>query len=698
MTRCYRPSLQTSLHFQQDTTMAKKTKTEEKLLTELLQHYRMWTEDNERRMHRDNGWNDVTDAYYGVLPDDWPYITRMVDPRIRTTLLEKNARLLNSKLRGTLVPREDGDTISASINNAVLNYQWETANDGGSMLMKIGICDMDARLYASKFALVKWKYEVDDDDNVVFDGNEIYPLDIRDSGMDPNSSHIRNAKWFQHRSWEYVEDLEDQTDAVGTPRFKNLDKIKRSLSEKLGQKRSSTRTTDYVPRGKTLRGMEDRVGEDRSFPQIKVVTEYRPDRWITFSPDYEVILRDIPNPYAHKRIPIAQLRYYPLQDDPLGESEVEPVLDIWRAIQATLCGYMDESILKMRPPLKVIEGAARVETIQYGPETQWLVTRQDAIEEMNSNGDSLQYFQTTYQALVSAFNVAMGDLSQGISNFGPFEDDNKTATEIKASVRQQNTRDQKNQNDLGEFIKEIMLMWCSNNKQFLFSDSEKKEHVIRIVGADQYNSFVRAGMDQSEVSPEAMQMIGDIIEQNPDMTDTEIQELLEVASVPKYPVVLNPAEKDPAKLKVKPKLSVSERGDSAELSIVPEDLEGTYDYIPDVKSMSIGASEELERARQAAIALLTSNETVLMLLQEEGFRPNVKELISSTLQGQGLKDTDRFFRKLETNAINQQGIAPQGVGQMAGTLPVGGPAGIPGVPAAGASGGVQPQMAGPQPL
>lgn len=657
-----------------------------KLITELKQHYLMWTQDNEKRMTRRNGWNDITDAYYGKLPDDWPYLTRITDPRIRTSLIEKNGRLLNAKLKGRLVPREGGDMLSASINNAVLDYQWDTANEGGSMMVKMGICDMDTRLFQSKFALVKWRYELDSNGNCIFDGNDMTPLDIRDCGMDMAAGHVRGAKWFQHRSWVYLEDLERQTDVSGAKTFKNLGELKSKLAEKLGQKRSSTRTTDYVPRVLTLRGLEDRTGEDTAFPVVKIVTEYREDRWITFTPDYDLILRDIPNPYAHGRIPVAQLRYYPLQDDALGESEVEPVLPLWRAIQATICSYMDEVILKMRPPLKIIENAARIETIQYGPEAQWLVDRQDAVEEMRSGGDSLAYFQTTYQALTSAFNTAMGDFSQGISNFGPFESGNKTATEIKASTRQQNSRDQKNQNDLGEFIKDIMMMWQANNKQFLFSDPNKVEHIIRIVGQDQYNYFKRAGLGESEVPTEAMQMISDIIEQNPNMSDEEVNVLMESAAIPKYPVVLNPKEKDPTKLMVKPKMRINEMGDSAEVSIIPSDLEGTFDYIPDIKSMSVGAGEEAMIARQNAITMLTANPTVLQLLQQEGWRPNVKELISSSLEDIGNKDASRYFTKIE------QGT--EGTSQMGGINPNSGVEGLQGIPQTNPNVGVPAEMGG----
>ena len=651
---------------------------EERTLQEVTRHYIMWTEDNEIRLNRKYGWNDVTDAYWGKLPSDWPYNARTIDPRIRTSLLEKNARLLNSKLRGRLVPREGGDVIKARINNAILDYQWDTANDGGSMLEKLSVTDMDSRLYSSKFALVPWKYECDDEGNVIFNGNEFKPLDIRDCGMDPTCDHIRNAKWFQSRVWRKIDDYEHMNDLSASekePMYKNLDKLK----EMLKSGKSDRRDNAYQDRVLTLKGLTDRYGDDQSYPIIEEVTEYRKDRWITFAPRYKIILRDIPNPYAHKKIPIVQLRYYPIQGDPLGESEVEPVIPLWREIQAIRCGFLDSMNIHMRPPLKVIMDQVRIETIVFGPEAIWQVNRADAITEHQSSGDPMRFYQTALQSALSAFNTAMGDTSMGVSAVDP-SDTKRTATEIKKSSQQQLTRDQKNQTSLSEFIQDMMSMWMSNNRQFLFADPTKKEHILRIVGNDLFSYFERAGLHEMETSLEGVQAIGDaIVEQGGNVSDDDINSLIQAGEMPKYPVIENPQEKDPSKLIVKPKMSINEMRDGAELTVVPEDLDGTYDYIPDVKSMAAGAQNELLEARQQAIETL-QNPQVLQLLAGQQIQPNMKEVLISQFEDAGLKDAERLFvpmqqvqpqldsqaamnMQLPVNSMNGQPIPSEGAAQ-----------------------------------
>ena len=654
-------------------------KTEDETMLLLLEHYNDWNDDNDIRRTRKNGWDAVTDAYWGQLPpeEDWPYETRVVDPRIRTSIIDKTARLLNGKLRGRLIPRDgESDVLSAAFNNVVLDYQWDTASNGGTMLTKLTICDQDTRLYASKYALVLWKTIKDEDGNIIFDSNEFDPIDIRDFGSDFASRHIKDAKWAQVREWTFVEDLEQMNEmASGDAKFKNMEELKRLVGlegKGKGKKtfRSDKRKNEYLSRIKQLKGLEDRLGEDTAFPIVEIVTEYRADKWFRFSPRHNLLLQEFDNPYDHKRIPVSQLRYYPLQDDPLGESEVEPVMGLWKAIQAVLCGYLDEMNIKMRPPLKIIEGAARIETIVYGAEAQWLVNRPDAITESETNQGAIRWFQTTYSALVSAFNTAMGDLSLGVSNIEPFQTD-KTATEVRATERQQNVRDQKNQADLSEFIQDVMMMWLSNNRQFLFTNENKKQYVLRIVGGEMFDYFKRSGLDGSEVSEESMQTVSDIIrEQGGNVSDQDITEMIEAAKVPKFPVIDNPEEKNPDKIDMKPKMDVSEAGDSAQVTLIPEDIQGTFDYIPDVRSMAAGAKADLQFARQAAIARFT-NPNVVQLLTSEGWRGKIKELMSAELEEAGLSDADRFFEKLPGQVAGGQNGQTQ-TQEIPGTTPTGG--------------------------
>lgn len=655
------------------------------ILQEVQTHYTDWTEDRDIRMTRENGWNDVLDAFFGRLPENWPYLSQVVDPVLRTTIIEKKARLTNSKLRGRLVPREGADIISARINNALLDFQWDNAQDGGSMNHKWGIMDQDTRLFASNFGLVTWKYceyEENGEKKVTFNGNEFKPLDVRNVGL-THGDNVRNAKWVQVSDYVTFDELEEENQLPGEPKYPGLPALKAALAENSQDRRDN----NYQSRIKSLKGLTDRLGQDEAFPVIEVVTEYRPDRWITFSPKHNVLLRDIPNPYKHGKIPIVQLKYFPLSDDPWGESEVESVLPLWRAIQATINGFLDTMNIHMQPPLKVLEGLARMETIVWGPGATWIINQENAITEHQGSGEPLRYFQTTYSSLKAAFNTAMGDSSQGVGSVDPFNPD-KTATEVKKIEKQQNVRDQDNQNALSDALKDMMAMWISNNQQFLFANPDMHEYILKIVGEKDFAFFKQAGMADMVLDHESTQTIADtILAQNGDVNDLQMQELMNAAYTPAYPVVENPEEKDPEKLKIKPKMRLDDTGTEAEISMVPEDLNGTFNYIPDVKSMSSGADAEMQEARREATDLLFNNTNVIQLLAQEGKKPNASEILTEIFEASGTRDASRFFSDISAGGIQQ------GADQTAGTQP---PMAQPGLPT-GAAPAPQAgqQMAGP---
>lgn len=627
--------------------MARKKKLpEDELLTELLEHYETSTSDNDIRRTRKNGWNDVLDAYFGVLPSNWPYLAKVSDPLIRTAILRKTARLINSKLRGQLVPREGGDVIRGKINNAILDYQWDMADEGGSMLEKTALSDMQGRLFGASFGLCYWAIKKVGD-KVVYEGNELKILDNRDVYVDYTANHVKNANWVQVREFLSLEDLEERNENSPEPIYKNLEELKKLMSADKKTVVSDRRDNLYDSITKEIRGLEDRIGTDRAFPTIEVVTEYRKHRWITFVPRFKLILRDVDNPYDHKRIPVVQLRYYPVGDDVYGESEVESVLPLQRAANAMLCGFIDEMNLTMKPPIKVANNATvRLDTIVYGPNAVWLTGDSvNNVVEHQAGGEAVRNFQTVYPAIKAAFNEAIGETTQGMSDMDPMQGD-KTATEVKSFEKQKASRDQYNQIYLEQFLKDVMMIWLENNQQFLFDDPTRHTLVFRIVGRGIMQDLQRLGLDEMELPKESQKAITEMIEmQEGNVSDQEIKLLTEELSVPKYPVITNPTAKNPEDYDIKSKMEVDEAGQYATLLVTPDDMDGRYDYIPDIKSMAAGNYQEQIQGRNMAMQMML-NPGIQQMLAMEGFKPKVKELLSDILEDTGISDPEKLFESM----------------------------------------------------
>jgi len=358
------------------------------------------------------------------------------------------------------------------------------------------------------------------------------------------------------------------------------------------------------------------------------------------------------NKYDHGQIPIAQLRYYPLGDDIYGESEVEPVLSIQRAANAILCGTIDEGNITSRPPLKIASSGVRIETIEYGPGARWIMNNPNLVQEMQFGQGYLSNFNSLYPAVVSAFNTAMGDKSLGINAMGKFDD--KTATEVRSIEGQQNNRDQYNQLYLSEFLKNIVMMWFSNNKQYLFDDTSKKYYILKIIGKQNVQYFQQMQLDEMDIPDYAMEEIAQTIEQSPNaVSDSEIEDITNEVAVPTNPV-------ETGELEFKRKLDVTGKGDEADLYIDPSDMIGIYDYIPDVASMATGAGNMLKEVRERVFQD-SINPQVQQLLAAQNESINIKELLVDRYQDAGYRDPESLFTKNEKNP-NEGGANPSQTG------------------------------------
>lgn len=602
-------------------------------ISDLMDHYTAGRDEMERRKLRKNGWDDILRAYFGKLPSNWPYHARIVDPVVRTVILEKNSRLLNGKLRGTLVPREGGDIIKAKINNAVLDYQWDKANKDGSMIDKISLSDIQARLFGASFGLVYW-----DSDK---ECNEFKVLDNRNVFTDYQSSDIKNSKWVQIREWVKIEDLEEANEYLPIEmQYKNLAKLKQSKAQ-------DKRENKYTSEIKMAHGVEDKIGDDGAFPAIEMVTEYRDDKWISFFPNYSTITREVENPREDKKIPLVLLRYYFVGDDIYGDSEIESVLPLQRGLNSILSAFIDHVNITLRPPVKIAGNATvRMDTINYGPDAKWLTgdSVNNVQTHITNSSEVISSFQSSYSVLKSALNTAMGETSLGISNINPFAGD-KTATEVRNTERQRLTRDQRNQIELEQFLADIMMLWLGNNKQYLFMDKKGMVKVQRIVGKDMLKELQSLGLNDMEVPNESITALKDqIMASGGQVSDAEMEMITKETSVPRFPVIMNPNEKNPANYDIRPKLEMDEYGGFGTIHMTEDDMEGLYDYIPSIKSMSASENDLQIKGRNQALNLLLSP-AIQQQLQAQGKTLNIADLLIEVLEDVGVKNAERIIEQ-----------------------------------------------------
>lgn len=627
---------------------------ESELIKELKDHYDFGFEITDQR---DTGRNSVgrisfkeADELFRSYIDEnnWPYDAVLFDPRVFTFIFEKTSRLIANKPKGVVTPREGSDILKARLNEELLAYQWDMATHGGTMISKWAQMDMNTRKYGSAFGLCLWRYETDKKNKVLFDGPDMKVLNNRDCAPDPTATAIEDCNWFLVRQYVTLQDLKNVNDAsrTGKPFYKNLDKLETALGSKSNSTNGGDGKTSTTFRGREIAGLtEDVYGQDPTFKSVEIVTEYRKDRWITYAYNYGILLRDIENPYKNNQIPITMLRYYAVDDDIYGLSEIEPVKGLQKAINAILCQYVDEINQNLYTPIAIGPGVKQ-HTLEWGKGARWVMNNPNQdFRIVQTNSNAAQYFNNTYSVLVAAMMNSLGESSLGISNAQPYQTE-KTATEVKELTTQRNSRDQFNQIFIGEAIKRQYMLWHSMNQALLFSDPSSQFYILRIVGQDAFSAIKKSGLSDMEFPDESVLMMYE--------NQTESGGDISKYMVPKHGVNIG-SEKKP---KVVPKVSINEDG-GMNVYMEPDDILGQYDFYIDVQSMSVNSDEQRKKAQETAITMLTSNPNVAALLQTEQYQPKFKELFVTWLEDLGIRGADRYFEKLEA------------------------PAGLPGMPGAG---------------
>lgn len=628
---------------------------ENKVFTELKQHYDIGFQETDRRATGNNrigsiSFDEADELFRSWLDEEtWPYDALLFDPRIFTFIFEKTSRLIANKPKGSVSPREGSDMLAARVNEQLLSFQWDNADRSGTMLSKWAQMDINARKYGSSFALAKWRYEKGAKKKILFDGPDMEVLKNRDIAHDLTGTAIENCNWFDVRQYVTIQSLKTVNDASRSgPQYKNLDKLEFSVkTDGSGMGGGDNRGVNWISRNRAISGIElDPTGKDDSFPVVEIVTEYRRDRWITFAPKHGLILRDIPNPYENNEIPIVMLRYYAIDDDLYGLSEIEPVKGLQKAINALLCQYVDEINQRLYSPIAVGPGV-RQHTLEWGKGARWMMNNpQSDFRIVDSQSNAAQYFNNTYSVLVAAMMNALGESSLGVANAQPFQTD-KTATEVKALQLQRNARDQYNQVFLAEAIKRQYSLWHSMNQELLFDEDDAHPYIIRIVGRDALKYFTKSGLGEYSVSDEEIAKYYELKQLNDDGKDINKKDI----GFPRHSVTIS---KDGEDDKAVPKLRAEDDGSSALLAIEPSDLKGNFDFIIDVESMSVTADDERKQSRQAAVSMLATNPNVTQMLAAEGVKPKFKELFTTWLEDLGFSDAERYFEKVETA---QQGPA-----------------------------------------
>lgn len=552
------------------------------------------------------------------------------DPEIFEKVERMTSHLVSTSPRGTFLPQEDSDTFNVAIANQLYKYQWDDPK--AEMYKKMTDMVKMAGIYGISFGYLCWMWDRREQDVMdeksktkfvqLWNGPFFKPLDPRDVFPDPSGTDMHSLEWIIINQYYTMAELEGQNAKYrnGEKRFKNLGILK----EKLKSKKDVVASRDIA--ASTLDSVSGRKGGMGVKDRILVRTRFARNRWVSWCPDYKILIEDHANPYDHFDLPI---HIYIDQNVPgqlYGMGEIEPIMPLQKGLNSVLNQRLDNVRLIMNGMFKVKAGSAYAYTWKSEPGAKWVVDNVDDIQPFSIPDVTANTFLQTTSYFKDSMSRALGHtdvLTRAVSNGGP-----KTATELQLASGEQNARLRTKENFLDQFIKRLSTQWMQLDQQFM-----DEKTIVRIVGAEALQALsMDKGMYEQDEN-------GEVVLSDPSNPQSE----------PSLKSIVY-------KGKDRDKLSIDDSKTFGFMVVEPEDIAGHFDFIVE----SGGALRANEQARMQnitqAVSMVTNSQ---QQLAAEGKSANIAPLLRialSTLIPE-IKDPDAIIKDLppQDPAMLQQG-------------------------------------------
>lgn len=550
-------------------TQVKSKPSDEKLCSEINEQFLLTKRYLDQVHIRMNGQEELYRAF--IDPTTYPHNARVFDPRVFRVIETITPRMVAAEPEGSFYPAEEGDSETAEILNALIKYDWRRAE----MFPKLTMFVKSMLIFGTAFGYLRWDYRettkkrmkpkmvgekmvwtpssTETVDVCEFDGPNFEVLNIYDCFPDPNCTSLANMRWFILREFKTIKELKAENDARGEEYYKNLDELQKQMDEAAqqgGSTQSNPTDMQWREHRRLMLSTTELKGQDKSNPELVVLRRFEKDRWVSIIPAFNLVIRDVDNPYFHGELPIVYGVDYPYPGELYGMGEIEPLDRIQRAINAVLNQRLDNVQLVLRNMWKVKKNSGvDMHTLISSPGN--IITTDDmtAVESLQVPDVTGPTFVQTMNYLTSALQNGSGITDYTVGLGGNDNVVNKTATGTRLIQQEANAQFKlKIQLFSHMVIERIANQWKDLRIQFT---TEKQK--LRIMGKDQVNNMV---------------------------SNTNLQQVDQNSQ----PIL-------PGELEKQSKLSVSANGTFAFLSLLPEDIQpsvvGDYDFIATVSSETL---------------------------------------------------------------------------------------------------------------
>lgn len=383
------------------------------------------------------------------------------DPRLSTIVFERGARVMSRPPAGRAYAESQDDIGKNMFMNLLLPHFQKKDNDQYSHLLKLRFTDIYSHVYGSTFGLVPWRVNP----KTGFMGPGYNVLRMRDCFPQPGISNYTEWDYFIHRTWVSTQWLKNQD-----PEYWDMAEIDLLIAELKdsksgGDTRSTEQGTEAVSYVEDQRFPNAHVG-DSVFPQVELRTEYRVDKWITWTPQHPNsktgrphILRMVNDPYVGGMLPIVVKHSFPLLDSPIGLGEFERGQTLQKGLNSLWNLYMDGVKKSIFPPMAVDPNNVVPSSIKWGSNRWYMNTPGRDVQPINLSPQGLQTFSSTYDFILGAIYNQSGTTSVADGNSGGGTSMGKTPEAVRFVAERESARDEWDRFMMEDTIQQIYDRW-----------------------------------------------------------------------------------------------------------------------------------------------------------------------------------------------------------------------------------------------
>lgn len=557
----------------------------------------------------------LEDLYWGKLKyksaADQAWKSRAVDNIAFEAVERMTSHLLSGDPKGRFVPVEPSDDYGAMVNNALFDYQWKYPGlNMGNKLRDMGV---QTGVFGIAFGLLEWKYEERTRKRIEYgeieqtEIEETYvhcdqpwfrSLYIYDCYPDPAATCIDDMEYFIWDEYVTLGELKERNKGKFKP-YMNLGK----LEEKI--KNSEATQNEHRTNLDLFRGVS---GTNTKKNRVLIRTMVKRDARLTYCPDFDLLIEDGDNPYWHGDLPVHMIVDYSYPNQLFGRGEIEPIKTMQRALNNILNQRLDNVKLILNAGFKAKAGSKHMHTWKMRPGWIAMVDEMDELQPFNVPDVTSQTFLETSNYFKDSTYRVLGYTDFLTRNE---TEGDKTATEIRASVGEQNARMKDKERNIDSFMLRLANQWLALNQQFMTN-----EKVIRIVGADA-QKMIDAKVEERMKKQYQSQMV-----ENPDIPEMNLPEIP----------------------------SPYTQGDGmGYLEISSNDLAGKYDYM--IESGTLTEVDPAQKAQSLMMAVKVLQENEERLAQQDRVKINYQPLLEKILRELGVKDIDNIFEAFSDQEI-----------------------------------------------